>query len=457
MSDTERLNLRDLPPVSDPVDPPSRLSQTFLRHADRCPRSAYLYLRHGGGAPAHNLDFGTAAHMTFERMMLDLIREGQKTLYAPAEGEDAEAAAREVASLTAAVVDEVLRERPELVVGAKDADDLRVLAYHWAVAQDVDPETVVAVERKFVLDLDCGWTVSGKVDLAAMLSFDTLDVVDYKSGFPPAADESEAVDYFQLRMYALLLLYGQPVERRACVDCDGTGSVVPDGSIPCVHCDGSGAVEVRLDPIGAGINFVRPRLVYPRVLRQDGQLHRRPENSVLTRTQVADFKADLERAAEQVSEALESGKWPAVPGSHCSECPCEPECPLPGSLRNHAGEINTVEQAAEAMEWAERNGDRVSALKKELRRFVELHGPIRYGRDKVLELSTSESWATSWPKLEEGVQGAVNYGEPFDLAMFRTRRVSTSLKARTLGPEERGEELDVEAERDARYGETAPW
>jgi len=29
---------------------PSRLSQTALKHADACPRSGYLYLKHRGGA-----------------------------------------------------------------------------------------------------------------------------------------------------------------------------------------------------------------------------------------------------------------------------------------------------------------------------------------------------------------------------------------------------------------------
>lgn len=452
---------RDLPAITERVEAPARFSQSLLQKADACMRSAFLYLKYHGGAPAHNLDFGTAAHLVFERMMLDLIAVGERTLYAAAEGEDPAAAAREVASLTAAVVDEVLRERPELQVSKLGADQLRVLAFHWAVAQPVDPECVVAVERKFVLDLECGWTVSGKVDLAALEGSDTLYLPDYKSGFPPPADESEPDEFFQLRFYSLLVLFGVPVEDVPCDLCGGTGkftrqaSDTPSDADPdCTPCAGRGTVEQRLAPIGDGINYVRPRLVYPRVLRQDGELHRRPETGVLTRTEVADFRADVERDAVKVAGALESGKWPAVPGSHCSQCPCVAECPLPEALRAHAGSINSVEECAEALEWADRTGAGVSATRREARRFVEAHGPVRWGRDKVTELEAGESWKTDWAGLEEGVRAAVEYGEPFDLGMVRSRSVSTKLKTRTL----KGPELEESAgSLDERFGEEAPF
>lgn len=456
------MSYRDLPPVNEPVDAPARLSQTLLGKADACMRSAFLYLRHHGGAPAGNLDFGTAAHLCWERMMLDLIAHGERTLYAPAEGEDPAAAALEVASLSAAVVDEVLRERPGLQVSKLGADRLRVLAFHWAMAQPVDPESVVAVERKFVLDLECGWAVSGKVDLAHVLSPDALGITDYKSSFPPAADESEPDEFFQLRFYSLLVLFGQPVED---VPCPRDHATITLQGEPmkwavrgpgeewqtCPECEGRGTVEQRLAPIGDGINYVRPKLVYPRVLRQDGELHRRPETGVLTRTQVADFRADVERDAEKVAAALESGLWPAVPGSHCSMCPCPVECPLPEELRQHAGTINTVEECAEALEWADRTAAEVGATKREARRFVEAHGPVRWGADRETLLEAGESWKTDWVRLEEGVLAAVEYGEPFDLSMVRTRQVSTKLKTRTL----KGPELVGSAEE--RFGAEAPF
>lgn len=433
----------------DPVQPPERLSQSFLRHADSCARSAYLYLRHGGGGPALNLHFGTAAHLVFERMMLDLISQGEKTLYAPAEGEDPLHAAQEVASMTAAVVDEVLREHPELQVTKLGVDQLRVQAFHWATAQPVDPETVVAVERKFVLDLDSGYTVSGKVDLAAVEGTDTLAILDWKSSWPPPADESEPDEFFQLRFYALLVLFGQPVEHTRCTACPNAATAISryrGGKSTC-ECRGTGWVEHRLSPIGDGINYVKPRLVYPRVLRQDGELHRRPERGVLTRTQVADFRADVERDVEKVARALETGEWPAVPGSHCSMCPCQAECPLPESARPET--LDTPEDAARVLEWADRADQELRAKRRAARRYVEANGPVRWGADKVSELDTAESWKTDWQKLEAGVHAAVEYGEPFDLSMFRTRTVSTRMKTRTLT----GPELDEPESLDERFGD----
>ena len=50
MSNPDRIDLRKLPPVEPLERRPSRLSQTALKHADACPRSGYLYLKHRGGA-----------------------------------------------------------------------------------------------------------------------------------------------------------------------------------------------------------------------------------------------------------------------------------------------------------------------------------------------------------------------------------------------------------------------
>jgi hypothetical protein len=60
---SEALDLRNQPPMPEGERPerPSRLSQTFLRHAANCPRSGALYLLFGGGAGSHEMDRGTAA------------------------------------------------------------------------------------------------------------------------------------------------------------------------------------------------------------------------------------------------------------------------------------------------------------------------------------------------------------------------------------------------------------
>jgi hypothetical protein len=206
-------DLRNLPPV-EPVELPQRLSQTLLAHANACRRSAWLYLRRRGGVPAVELDFGTAAHLVFERIVSDLIATGERALYAAAEGEDQESAAKQVASLSAAVVDEVLRERRDLQVPiahpTHSVDHLREQAYHFAATTPVDPETVLGLEQKFALELPSGWTVVGKLDVAEDLGGGLLGVTDYKTVFN-AETEGEFADKFQGKMYALLLLFGTPL------------------------------------------------------------------------------------------------------------------------------------------------------------------------------------------------------------------------------------------------------
>lgn len=431
MSDTERLNLRDLPPV-EPVDPPERLSQTLARLFDRCKRSAYLYMKHGGGTPSHDLDRGTAAHMFAERLMRTLIEQEEPSLYAPAEGEDPVSAARQVASMTAAMVDEIAAEHPELTLPAFEWDAVRQMAYHLAVGLDVDPRNVVGIEQKFVLDLECGWTLSGKVDLAS-IDGDFGYVDDWKTSFhvPPQGDFEKSI---QVKLYAVLLMFGQPVTKR------------PKG-------------EERHPPLGDGLQFVRGRELYPRYLTDDLRLRER--YSVFSRQQLVDFRLnDLERIGRDLSAALESWKFPAVPGSHCSECPCEPECPLPADLRRHAGEINSEEQAVEALAWAERTSDRVNATRKEVRNFAKSHGPLRVG-DLIFEWRPESSWVTDWPGLEEHVVECAVFGRPLDLPAFRKERVSTKFAKRRLTAEELGEADEVGGDEapsaDEKWGAEAPF
>jgi hypothetical protein len=451
MSDDERLNLRDLPPVDVAPPRPARFSQTLLRHANNCKRAAYLYLRYGGGTPAVQLDFGTAAHAFFERALLELLERGESSLYAPQAGEDAEFAAREVASLTAAMVDELLRERPELTVPiahpTHSQDHLREQAYHWAVACDIEPESVLAVERKFLLELPSGITISGKLDVAQSLGPDWAQVSDYKTTFA-AESEGSFEDSFQGKLYALLLLFGTPVEKVPCpAGCGTRCPLVYD----CEECAGSGFVERALPPMGEGINWVRVRELYPRLRPRDGRL--REVAAVYSRQSLADWLPDVDRLAADLVERFESRRYPAVPGSHCSECPCQPECPLPAVLRRHAGTINSMGEAAEAAEKIETQDAEVKATKAELRRFGKAWGPIRYGADRVLEFQESESFDTDWPALEDGVVRAVEYGEPFELGSFRRRRVSSRFVARTLDPDE----LEPEESLDERFGSEAPF
>jgi hypothetical protein len=197
-------------------------------------------------------------------------------------------------------------------------------------------------------------------------------VDDYKSGYavPP---EGEFEDSWQTKFYALLLCFGTPVE----------------------SVDG---VERPLPSYGKEIQWVRVRELYPRLAPSGGSL--REVRTMYSRQQLADWLPDVDMLAADLMARLESWKFPAVPGSHCSTCPSPSECPLPTVLRRHAGEINTVEDAVEAVE----------------------------------------------------------FGVPFDLGEHRRLRTSTSFGARRLAPAElESEGASAEVRDGSRFGDEAPW
>lgn len=408
MSDDERLDLRNLPPVEENVEAPRRISQTLAKHADRCMRSAFLYLKYSGGTPGHALDRGSAYHLFQERAMRLLLEEDEAAL---------------VPELAKVMVDEVLDDHPEWTVPRSEADDVRVMAYHWTIGNDVDPATVVAVERKFVLELG-GVTISGKIDLAALMPDGVLQIDDAKTSFamPTQAEYEES---FQTLFYSLLYLFGNPVEK-----------------VPDEHGE---LQEIVLPAVGEGLWWVRTREVYPRLkLREDGTLAMRTRT--LSRTDVEDFKHDLARTIRKILGALEDGKWSAVPGSHCSECPCSAECPLPPHLRDHAGTINSVEEAQEAMAAVLVTKAQTAAMEKEIKAWCKGNTQSLVVGDLLFEWTTVEKWDTDWDELEPAIDRAANFGEPFALSEYRRRGVSNTFKKRKLTPDE------VKALRDRELG-----
>lgn len=475
-------DFRQLPPV-EPVEWPARLSQTLLRFHDRCPRSAYLAAKYANGPSSHAMDRGSAFHLFAERMVVDLIQNNEASLFAPQFGEDVTRAKEEVASLTATMVDEVLSEHPELVVPAQDADAVRRMAYHLAVGLDVDPDSVVGVERKFVLDLECGWTVSGKVDLASLPEATRGQVDDFKTSLHVPEEESSP---FQRKTYAVLLVYGQPVEDRECARCRGTGEaghftvgepVDPVGGLVvldehgkpkavCVDCEGRGKIEHRLDPIGGHLRAVTGRELYPRYTRKDGSIQRLEKT--WTRLELEEFRQDMERAGRQLTERLETWDFPARSGPHCSECPAEPECPLPRHLRRWAGAIQEEVQAAEAWAWAERMDVRVKQARKEVKAWAKANDVgVRVG-DFLWEftvktrrkLRTKPDRTSDWDGLELAVRGAVEHGDPFDLRDWIREGKSNEWAKRSLDPEavSPAKVLPLSDEDlDERYGADAPF
>jgi hypothetical protein len=384
---------REFEPVP-PVERPSRLSQTMLRHMDGCPRSGYLYLKHRGEPSSAPMDRGSAFHLFAERMVVELVARGEKSLFAPAQdgdggAEDLSQAAKDVASLTQAMVEQVFEDHPEFVMPASERDAVRVMAYHLAVAFDVDPQSVVGIERAFELDLECGWKIVGKVDLAALPTATRGLVDDYKTSLAVPSQEEHAQS-FQAKLYALLLMYGRPV----------------DG-----------------EPFGSHLTHVTGRMIYPRAKpRETGKgLRLVQREATWSRGQLDEFRMDVERLGRRVSEALQSWDWPAQAGPHCSECPAPRECPIPRELRNYQGTILEPEQASEAWEWAMRAKAAVAAVEKEVKAFAKAHGGVVVG-DQVFEWRVSESrrlrsvgGRSDWDGLAQAVLDAATYGTPFEL------------------------------------------
>lgn len=476
MSDVERINLKKLPPVPALADWPDRYSQTLLAKSDKCMRSAYLYVKWHGGAPGHQLDRGSLAHAVFARMSEDLILTDNESYISPEftqdkHGvlieEDPETAARQIASMTAEVVDEVAREHPELVVPFEEMEAVRMMAYHFAIGWRLDPNTVAGVERKFVMDI-AGHEVSGIIDFCT-IDGQTGGVDDYKTSWN-RIEQGDYEDSFQGRLYALLLVFGFPVEKIVCPDCNGAGDVEdfmhgrPPGN--CVTCRGYAVIEQRLPSLGQHIQRVKTREIYPRFMEQqpDGTLRMQQRDNTLSRTNLADFRRDLERKIAQVDEARESGNFPAVDGGHCQQCPARPECPLPEHLREH-GRIVDAETAAVAASWSDQVKAQASAVDTDLKRWAgENGGRVRYGTDLVREFKTSQTRSVrksqgkaDWDGLKVAVERARELGEEFDYDYWVKTGSTNSFKRRVLSAAELAAEEAPAESLDERFGAEAPF
>jgi hypothetical protein len=174
---------------------------------------------------------------------------------------------------------------------------------------------------------------------------------------------------------------------------------------------------------------------------RDGEIPTRPTEGGLTRLEVEEARRDIARKVRQFAQSATTGEWPAMHGSHCSECAAESECPLPRTLRNFAGAINTLDEAQEAAMWVEKWQPRITATRKELKLWAKQHGPFRFGRDREMAFVAQTATTTDWEQLERAIEDARSYGVPFSADDHRKRRVSTRFVARTIG---RPEDSDKE-------------
>lgn len=407
-----------------------RISMTMLKHFNNCPRAGFLYAKHRrDGVQTVPMVRGSALHAVIERSIRAALDAGERQI--PGE-------------IVKAIVAEVLEE---YAVPIEEHDYIRESAHRWAAEwQLFEDEKTVGLETLFVLEV-AGWAVRCKVDYATVKTDDTkhVHIEDQKSGRGiPAYDEvsrkrrdgSIAAKNLQLILYMVAVVFGRPVELVACEDCQGGGQQAElDALVRCEACNGRGQVEIVGEQVARGCEEASADFVFPGVEDKSGLMMRRPVT--LTRLEMLEYLESLESIVKRVAAAEKTGDWPAVVGAGCAECPCGLECPIPVELRDHAGTINTEDEAREAFAVRAVRTKQERALGRELRAFVkQLPGSrLTYGKDQVAEFAARESVEV---KDKPGMYEAIAGGMSVEDAKARFEKVSkgTTFVERELSSDE---------------------
>jgi hypothetical protein len=395
-----------------------RASMTMLRHYERCPRAGYLYQLHKGSFQNVNMARGTAFHEVAERAVRLMVEQNERSI--PPE-------------LVKAIVNEVLAEHH---VVWTEQDKLREMAYRWASDFTLRPEKVIACETLVVLKVG-RWQVRCKVDFAEGTGL-IVRVEDWKSsraapGYEEVARKREEGPHhgvwtaknFQLVIYALALAYGNPVRYEVFDGDDGT----------------SGYQEIiedrRLAPQAEQFDLA---FVFPAIENLEGKMVRR--SVTLTRLELGEYYESLVALLGRLERSELEGDWPAILSDDaCKECPARRECPIPRELRDHAGEINTLEDAIEAAEVLDRHGDENSALRKELKLWAKARDvEIPFGANKLWRFVYSSSERVD----KDGLFAAIAGGEHVDRARFVKVVESTNFTAVTLSDDELADRREKE-------------
>ena len=417
-----------------------RVSQTFLRHYNGCPRSAFLYAQFKGEASTPAMERGKGLHAICERATRAALEQDEPVI--PPE-------------VVKAIADEVLAD-PEFAIPVEEHDAIREMSYRWASETAFDPGAVVALESLFVLDL-AGFQVRCKIDYAQLLEDGAaVYVADYKSSKAAPTledvsrkrpDDTRAAKNFQLILYALVLAYGVPVrvEEEPCGLCGDTG-FAEDVGVPvvggCTVCDGRRVIRYEVPepfPVASRAQRFDLEFVYPAIEDREGKMLRR--GCDLSRRELDEYRASFEGLLARVAHSEESGDWPAVVSDMaCNECPASTCCPIPSELRDHRGAINTVEQCAEVAELQDRIAAESTAIRREIKAFCKAHGiDLRYG-GKVWEFVPVERVKVDRDALIAAARRAAEYGDPFDPADYTKVSIGTDFKSRDLTADEMAEE-----------------
>lgn len=404
--------MRTFDPVFVPDDlKPSSLNITNLVRAEKCLRSMYLALIYKGGTTSHEMLRGSAVHTAIERCIRQMVEGDEDRI----PGDVARQIANEV------IEEGVFTGRDSDLLGRlplpMDTHDfIRMAVYRWAEHTRIRPESVVCVEQMLELDVG-GWTVRGKVDLVTVGEDRSLEVFDWKSSRALPSMEDVAVfdeqngvyrpKAGQTVMYALLLDEGEPV-------------------------DWDGEKWVRRERWWPRVDRYDLSLVFPAIDLDDGLARRGPLS--LGWRDLHDYMAGLRGLVSTVDGALESGDWPAVPGSHCSQCPASFDCPLGDPLREYQGSITDLPHAEAVAEELLVADENISKVKAALRAAAVENGweLVKAGSDKGYGLKTKSSYETDWDRLN-----ADSASGPVDIAQYRKRRDSTEMRLRKLTKEER--------------------
>lgn len=388
---------RDFPPV-EPIDVPEKFSQTFLRHYEECPRSAYLYAKYRGGAASHPLERGTLFHTFAEQAIKTMIEHGENSM-PPEQGKE--------------LMEHLVNTEPH-VVPYSEIDDLYGMAWNFCEATWIDPATVIAVEAMFELEV-AGRILRGRIDLATAEGR-VAEVIDYKTKFAPPPGRG-ALKTFQTALYSTGIRYGS--------------------------LDGA--------PILDHLEHFSLREEYPRTIwEEDGKPTLAYRDALVSADQLGAFRIYLEGLVGRVERSFATWDFKAVEGDHCSYCPCRAECPIPVYLRGDSFRpedevIESDEQAAAAASRRFFMKKQLASDLKALKVWANEHGEIRYGRDLILENTATETTKLkSKPKLVESIDAAVTYGKPFDLEDHYRTSHGHSLAERALTEHELAAEAGVD-------------
>lgn len=305
------------------------MRQSFLKLADNCLHSAYLYgelhgwdLASDGGVPSHPTIRGKAFHEFAHRAVETLKEHGHEQID-PIQAK--------------AVLTEVLEEHPEWTLPAAEHDLLRVMVHHWATFFRL-PHPECVCEAAASLEV-AGSTVTGTIDLAWHEGGTTF-IRDYKAGWSlPAQSKVASPDAlldFQLGTYVALVDQGT--------------SPIPRGE------------------------FYDARLVFPNYV--DPEIGMAERGTVIPRLDAVEHAQHLESVVRRVKAAVELREWPAVPGKHCARCPAPARCPIPSDLRPVASVFEDPEGFALRL-WAAKKT--AKELQEELTEFTKEYGPVSVG------------------------------------------------------------------------------